>query len=58
MIVIAEFICYNLSIIEITSTIENNQREHINKNGFIDEYKVSMICHTEYDLKNKTKIII
>ena len=58
MIVIAEFIYYNLTINEVTSTIENIQREHIDKYGFNDKYKVSLICHTEYDLKIKTKTII
>ena len=58
MIVIAEYIYYNLSINEVTSTIENIQREHIDKNGFNDKYKKNVICHTEYDLKKKTKKIV
>ena len=58
MIVFVEYINYKLSINEVTSTMENIQRKHIDKYGFIDKYNVSVICHTEYDLKNKTKKII
>ena len=60
MIVNAEYIFYNLSINEVTSTIENIQREQFNKYeyGFNDKYTVTVICHTEYDLKSKTKPII
>ena len=54
----AEFNYYNLSINEGTSTIENIQRKYIVRFGFNDKYKVSVICHTEYELKNKTKKII
>ena len=58
MIVNAEYIYYNLLINEVTSTIENVQREHIDNYGFNDNYKVNVICHTEYDVKNKTKRLI
>ena len=47
MIVFAEFVYYNLSTKKVTSTIENIQREHIDKYGFNDKYKVSVIFHTE-----------
>ena len=55
MIVIAEYIYYNLSINEVPSTIEKFQREHFDKCGFNDKYLVSVIRHTEFDLKTKTK---
>ena len=58
MKVFAESIYYNLSINEVTSTVEDPQRKHIDKYGFKDNYMMSVICHTEYDLKNKTKSII
>ena len=53
MIVNVEYIFYNLSINEVTSTIENIQRKLINKYGFNDKYMMSVIYHTEYDLKKK-----
>ena len=58
MIVNAKYIFYNLSINEVTSTIENIQREQFNKYGFNDKYTVTVICHTEYDLKSERKPII
>ena len=58
MIVIEEYSYYNLSSKEVTITIENIQRGHIDKYGFSDKYKVSVICLTEYDLKNKTEKIL
>ena len=58
MIVIAEYSCYNQSTNQVTSTIENIQREHIDKNGFNDKYKVSVVCLTEENFKIKTKKII
>ena len=58
MIVKAEYIYYNISINEVTSIIESLQCKHIDKYGFNDEYMMSVICHTEYDLKNKTKNLI
>ena len=60
MIVISEYQFKNLSIHEVTSTIEIIQHKHIDKYGFNDSYKVNVICHTEYvdGLKNKTKNVI
>ena len=58
MKVITEFIYYNLSIKEVTSTIEGIQRRHINKYEFIDNFMMSVIRHTEYELKIKNKINI
>ena len=55
MIVKTEYIFYNLSTNEVTSTIENFQREHIDKYGFNDKYIVSVLCHTEHDSKKKRK---
>ena len=52
------FFYYDLSINEVNNTIANIQREHTDKYGFNDKYKVNVICHTDYDLKNKTKKII
>ena len=52
MIVIAEFIFYSLSINEVTSTIKNPQRK------FNDNYRMSVICRTENDLKNITEKVI
>ena len=60
MIVISEYEFKNLPIHEVTSAIENIQHELIDKYGFIDKYKVSVICHTEYidGLKKKTQNVI
>ena len=49
MIVKGEYIYYNLSINEVTSRVENIQREHNNKYGFNGKYMVTVICHAEYD---------
>ena len=55
MVVIAEFIYFNLTNNEATSTLENTQRKQIDKYGFKDNYNVSVICRTEYDLERNKK---
>ena len=58
MIVKAEYNYYNIAINEVSSTIKSIQCENIDKDGFIDKNMMRAICHTEYDLKNKTKNLI
>ena len=58
MVVFAEFIYFNLTNNEATGTIENTHRKHNDKYGFNDNYNVSVICRTEYDLEKKSKKII